>query len=390
MRIAHIANFYGPTSGGLRTAMHALGEQYSAAGHDVLLIVPGPADADEITPFGRRLTIASPVLPFTGGYRVILSVRRVRAALTDFAPDVLEVSDRTTLRSLGKWARTRGIPSVFFAHERTDGVLNSVLPTWLRRVVPVRRLADMHNRGTARRFTTIVCTTRFAGEEFDRAGLDTALVPLGVDLEFFHPRNASPSLRGEIAPGNTPLLVMASRLSAEKRPEIAIDAVRELVARGHGVRLVSAGTGAIESKVVARAHGLPVTFLGFVPQRQRVAALLASADVVIAPGPIETFGLAALEALASGTPVVVNAESALPSVVGDAGFAAAGTGHAFAQAVLDALAVPERSRRERARSRAEQFPWSATRDQMLALHASNIAHLSRSTLERGHVGGAHE
>lgn len=41
--------------------------------------------------------------------------------------------------------------------------------------------------------------------------------------------------------------------------------------------------------------------------------------MAIAPGPAETFGLAALEALACGTPVVVSAESALPEVVGDAG-----------------------------------------------------------------------
>lgn len=41
--------------------------------------------------------------------------------------------------------------------------------------------------------------------------------------------------------------------------------------------------------------------------------------MAIAPGPAETFGLAALEALACGTPVVVRAESALPEVVGDAG-----------------------------------------------------------------------
>ena len=390
MRIAHIANFYGPTSGGLRTSMHALGEHYTGAGHEVLLVVPGPAHADEETPFGRRVTIAAPVVPFTGGYRVILNVRRVRRCLADFAPDALEVSDRTTLRSLGTWARARGIPSVFFAHERADGVLRSALPRWLERLVPLRRLADAHNRGTARRFTTIVCTTGFAAEEFERAGLPTTLIPLGVDLETFHPRNASARLRAEFAPPGTPLLVMASRLSAEKRPELAIEAVRDLIARGNEVRLVSAGTGAIDTKIRSLAAGLPVTFLGFVPERERVAALLASADVVIAPGPIETFGLAALEALASGTPVVVNADSALPSVAGEAGFAAHGTARDFADAVLTALAEPEQARRARARARAEQFPWSHTRDALLALHAANAAHLSRSIVERRHAGGTHE
>lgn len=374
MRIAHIANFYGPTSGGLRTAMHALGEGYLRAGHEVLLIVPGPHDADESTPYGRRLTLRAPRVPFTGGYRAITAVRRVRAALAQFEPDVLEVSDRTTLRSLGRWALRRGIPSVFFAHERADGVLASVVPERLRRIVPIRRLADAHNRGTVRRFATIVCTTEFAAEEFRRIGLPTRLIPLGVDLERFHPRNRSSRLRAELTPADTALLVMASRLSAEKRPSLAIEAVRELAAAGVDVRLVSAGTGAIEASVRSLARGLPVTFLGFVPERERVAALLATADVVIAPGPIETFGLAALEALASGTPVVVNAASALPDVVGDAGIAAR-TPEEFAQAVRTLLAQPEAQRRARARERAEAFPWSATVQRMLALHDANLAHM---------------
>src|SRR3712207_7820352 len=53
-------------------------------------------------------------------------------------------------------------------------------------------------------------------------------------------------------------------------------------------------------------------FAGHIADRSAVAALLASADVVVAPGPVETFGLAALEALACGTPVVVDQASALP------------------------------------------------------------------------------
>jgi alpha-1,6-mannosyltransferase len=390
MRIAHIANFYGPTSGGLRTAMHALGEQYVTAGHDVLLVVPGSADADESTPYGRRITVAAPVVPFTGGYRVIIRVKKVRKALAAFAPDALEVSDRTSLRSLGKWAGRKAIPSVFIAHERADGVLAAATPRWLRRVVPLRALADAHNRGTARRFTTVVCTTEYAAGEFHRVGLPTTLIPLGVDLNSFHPRNASPDVRTEFAPPPTALLVMASRLSAEKHPELAIEAVRELASAGTDVRLVSAGTGAIEAKVRASARGLPVTFLGFVPERERMAALLATADVVIAPGPIETFGLAALEALASGTPVVVNDASALPEVVGRAGIAARGTAQDFADAVRTVLSLPAGQRRRAARDRAELFPWSATRDQMLALHASNTAHLSRPVAGRRDVGGAHD
>ena len=89
------------------------------------------------------------------------------------------------------------------------------------------------------------------------------------------------------------LVLLASRLSREKRPALALDTVAELVRRGHRVRLLVAGDGPLRAHLEQRAHGLPVSFLGFVRDRDRMAALLASADVVLAPGPVETFGLAA-------------------------------------------------------------------------------------------------
>ncbi|MFV0286656.1 MAG: glycosyltransferase [Demequina sp.] len=368
MRIAHLANFYGPRSGGLRTAMHALGAGYRARGHEVLLVVPGARDAVEATPWGTRVTLRSPVLPRTGGYRAITRLTEVRDVLAAFAPDVLEVSDRTTLRPLGDWAREARIPSVFFAHERMDGVLRANLaPLWAGST-PVLRAIDAHNRSTHRRFDVVACTTDFAAAEFRRLGLPTVTVPLGVDLERFHPRRHDPAIRDLLACDDEALVVLASRLSREKAPELAIEAIRVLNQHGRRVRLVVAGTGALEPALRRRAADLPVDFLGFVDNAERFAALLASADAVVAPGPIETFGLAALESLASGTPVVAHAESALPEVIGNAGVAVRGTPGDMAAGLLAVLGRDPSARRAAARARAETMPWRATVATMEALH----------------------
>jgi alpha-1,6-mannosyltransferase len=152
-----------------------------------------------------------------------------------------------------------------------------------------------------------------------------------------------------------------------------VDTVRELVRRGRRVRAVIAGDGPLRGKLERAASGLPITFLGFVTDRAELARLLATADVVVAPGPIETFGLAALEALASGTPVVVDSGSALPEVVGSAGFAVPGEAESFAGAVEALLEVSRERARNAARDRAECFPWTATAEGFLAAHGLSAA-----------------
>ncbi|WP_199562218.1 glycosyltransferase [Micromonospora deserti] len=370
MRIVRLANFVTGRSGGLRTALRHLGEGYAAAGHDPVLVVPGRRDADEHHPWGRVVTLAGPELPRSGGYRLLTDRRRVARALADLAPDRLEVSDRSTLRWTGAWARAHGVPALMVSHESLTGLLGEWgVPDLVR-----RRLADRLNRGTSRSYDRIICTTGWAAEEFARIGAPRVdLVPLGVDLDTFRPDRADESLRERYADPTEVLLVHCARLSTEKRPELAIDALAVLRRAGVPAALVMAGDGPLRTALARRAAGLPVTFTGFLPDRSAVAALLASADVVLAPGPVETFGLAGLEALACGTPVVVNAASALPEVVGPAGVATYGTAESIARAVSRLLVRPAADRRRAARARAEEFGWPAAVAGFLRAHAAPVA-----------------
>ena len=369
MRIAQMANFYGPRSGGLRTALHHLGAGYVAHGHEVVLVVPGAGRADEMMPSGvRRITLPAAKVPYTGGYRAV-DPSRVRALLEGLRPDRIEVSDRLTLRGMGTWAAERGVPSVVISHERLDRLLHQFL-------LPhpaARRVADWANRRMAASYDTVVCTTAFARAEFDRIGSRNVVqVPLGVDLATFAPSQRDATLRASLARGADAMLVHCGRLSPEKHVERSVDAVAELHESGQRVRLVIAGDGPCRAALQRRAAGLPVTFLGFVPGRVEVARLLATSDVSLAPGPHETFGLAALEALASGTPVVVSRSSALQEIIRpNCGAAVADHAPAFASAVTHLLDAPEQPRRAAARARAEQFTWpTAVTGMLAALRAS--------------------
>jgi len=367
VRIVRLANFVAPRSGGLRTAMRALGEGYRAAGHEPVLIVPGPSYVDEHTEQGRVITLPGPVMPFCGGYRVLVNRPRLTTLLTSLTPDRLEVSDRTTLRWTGAWARRHGVPAVMVSHESVAGLLGLA-----GRVLsgPAAALADVLNSRTARHYGRVVCTTDWAAAEFERLGVANVLrVPLGVDLDLFSSDRRSVSLRDRFAAPDEVLIVHCGRLSVEKKPERTIEAVAQLRSRGVPAVLVVAGDGPLRKRLARRAEGLPVVFTGFVHDRVALAALLASADVVLAPGPVETFGLAALEALACGTPVVVSGSSALPEVVGEAGVAVCGED--FAAGVAAVLDRPAVARRTAARRRAEEFGWPAAVRGFLAAHAVN-------------------
>ncbi|MEU6474683.1 glycosyltransferase [Streptomyces massasporeus] len=371
LRIVRLANFVAPSSGGLRTALRELGKGFKAAGHEPVLVIPGERMSDRETEQGRVITLPGPLLPGTGGYRVLADKRRVARLLEELAPDRLEVSDRTTLRWTGRWARRARVPSVMVSHETADGVLR----TWGVPEGAARRAADALNVRTAHTYSRVVCTTEFAEREFVRIGARNVVrAPLGVDLVQRHPALRDPDIRARYAREDETLLVMCSRLSVEKRPGTALEALESLRRRGRRAVLVVAGDGPLRSRLEQRAResGLPVTFLGHVSDRGLLGALQASADVALAPGPAETFGLAALEAMACGTPVVASASSALSEVIGSAGAVAADHGEAFADAVDRLLERLAADRREAARARAECFGWDAAVDAFLAAHDAAV------------------
>jgi alpha-1,6-mannosyltransferase len=363
MRVVQVANFYGPRSGGLRTAVDRLGAEYCASGHDVFLIVPGPRAERALLPTGVvRITMPAWLIPFTDGYRAVMP-GPVKALLEALQPDALEVSDRLTLRSLGRWGREHGATTVMISHERLDRLAGQVLP---RR--PARSLADFANGRTAADYDTVVCTTGFAREEFDRIGATNVVtVPLGVDLKTFHPSRHSPLVRRQWATPTQLLLVHCGRLSVEKRADRSIDALAALCDSGVDARLVVMGEGPMRAKLQRQATGLPIDFTGFITNRHTVAGLLASADVTLAPGPHETFGLAALESLACGTPAVVSRTSALTEIITpDSGASADNHPEAIARAVGTVISLPEYHRRTCARRRAENFTWQRAAAGMLA------------------------
>lgn len=362
MRIAQLANFIGPASGGMKTAVQALGSGYAEAGAERLLILPGPVDARTSTEHGEVVQLRAPRVG--GGYRLILEPWRVIDLLEEFGPDSVEVNDKTTLLPVTRWARRNGVASVLFSHERLDHML--ALRTGLDTSAKVS--VALLNRLLVRQFDAVVVTSVYARSEFlvPAAAVGTPIfqVPLGVDLETFRPMAARSNA------GPQPLrLVHVGRLSREKSPHLAVATAAELHRRGVPVVMDVYGEGPHRDELEEIAGDAAVRFHGHVAGRGQLARRIAAADVALSVCPGETFGLAVLEALACGTPVVTASTGGASELV-DAASGAWGEPdpQSLADAVLEVVARPEPARRAAARARAEQFPWSASVASMLALH----------------------
>jgi alpha-1,6-mannosyltransferase len=370
VKIIHVANFYGPKSGGIKTTLHNLGLGYRSEGHEFIYLIPGKKFSRESNEYGGCITLPSWVIPFSGGYRVIRSTRQVKSILQALKPDRLEVSDRFTLSCLGRWASHRKIPAIVFSHETLKGLVKSYFGFSLNKFV------KWHNTKLASKFDYVVTTTDFASSEFNEIGTSNLVqIPLGVDLTNFSPERYNEELRTKMLKGGDVLLVHCGRLSPEKKPERSLQALRELLDRGVNARLVFIGSGPLHKKLYDSSRDIPVTFWGYVANKNLLAQMIASADISIAPGPIETFCLAALESLASGTPVVASNTSAVGEFLKTkdgncVGLTAANNGAAFADAIEELLSLTNEDvqMRQRCRSQAENFPWSKTIFELNALH----------------------
>ncbi|MGV8847112.1 glycosyltransferase [Tessaracoccus sp.] len=356
-----MANFVGPTSGGMKVVIDTLGAGYVAAGHERILVVPGPHDHVEETATGIIVSVKAPRL--TPQYRMIAKPWRALDVLDRFQPTTIEVSDKWTLSPAGRWAARRGVGSVMFSHER----LSDMLAMWMRRSFGVEAAVGALNRRLAKEFDAVVVTSRYAADEFADTGARLELVPLGVDLVTFNPGVGAPVDDGVLK------LVYAGRLSHEKSPQLAVATAAELHRRGRAVRLDLYGTGPDLKELQQIAGEAPVFFHGFVGGRAELATRFAAADVSLSVCPAETFGLAVLEALACGTPVVTANRGGASELVDDtAGASGAPDPAALADAVESLLPRLGPELRAGARAAAEKYTWDSTIKDMLDLHENLV------------------
>jgi glycosyltransferase involved in cell wall biosynthesis len=270
---------------------------------------------------------------------------RQRPWLALFVPALLASFVRAARRADVELLHAHWIPAGWVAAQSGKPYVVQVWGTDVELAMHAPRLA----RGVLRRARLVIAASRSLADLARLLGArDVRVIPSGVDL---------PSEVGEEA--EPPEVLYAGRLSAEK-------GVLELVQAAQGLELVVAGDGPLRPQV-PRA-------LGFV-SHDELERLYARAAVVACPSHREGFGVACLEAMAHGRPVVTTGVGGLGDLVvdGETGLVVPPRDPAALRAALDRLLADRELRRrlgaagrERAR---EHFSWERVTDATLAAYA---------------------
>ena len=362
MLIVQIANLVHQTSGGISRTMTELRNEYRALGHQVVVITPSDQFSDLTDETGvRRIQLKAPKILGWGGYRLIWRRRQLKKLLIQIVPDVIENHDQTTLWWLGDFAQKIGAQSFVFSHESLSQLLTSHLKnSWL-----ANRLADNHHKRIARGTQNFLCASHFAALELERIGIKPIQISLGVDHTQFGSNQEIRNLPHQFH-GRHHTVALVGRLSPEKNPFLAIEAMRKICEQRGDIQLVVIGDGPLRQKLVQQSLGLPITFLGHIADREFIASILRLSFCTLNLGDRETFSLSTLESLASGTPAIVAKSGASREILASGcGVSTSLTPICIADAIETMLLHDRKAVQNICQLRASQFTWEKTANTLL-------------------------
>lgn len=390
-RTLHLTNSYHPSSGGVRIFYQALFAAANELGRPMRAVVPGPETRVEpVGESGRIYYVKSAPAPIGDSrYRMLLPFgAALKQILRDEQPDLVEVGDKYTLPWLAGWMKWRGSRAGDGRRPVLVAMNNERLDDNLRAYTKGGAFAQFLGRQYLRRALMPMFDCHIANSEYTAAELRRAVenrakapriavLPMGVDTAGLGPDRRSERERRRLReahglPADAVLLLYVGRLANEKNLPLLAQTLAELPER---FVLLVAGSGAAQEKLRKAGERLApgrVKFVGQVNDRDALAQLYANADVFVHSNPREPFGIAPMEAMASGLPLVAPDRGGVVTYANESNaWLAEPTGPAFAAAVLRAVTASEPQRQAKlaeARRTAEAYAWPLVARKFFALY----------------------
>ncbi|WP_084038018.1 glycosyltransferase family 1 protein [Demequina sp. NBRC 110053] len=369
MKVALIAESFLPHANGVTHSLLRVIEHLSARGDEALVIAPEAKGSAGPVRYGVAQVKRLPAMGWPGydDVRVSLSgSARIARILDDYAPDVVHLASPFMLGWSGvRAAEELSIPSVAVYQTEVPSYADRYRVGWGEPIL-WDRVLNIH-----RRAGLTLAPSTYAMRQLEGLGVPRLrLWPRGVDTRRFHPAKRTAGLRRSWAPGGEVIVGYAGRLAAEKRVE---DLAR--LSDIGGIRVVIIGDGPARSRLETL---LPhATFTGHLGGED-LARAVASLDVFVHCGELETFCQGIQEAHAAGVPVVAPRRGGPIDLVDPDH-----TGYLYEPGRLDQMVagvralVEEPERRERfsvqARASVAGRTWTSVCDALVGHYAEAIS-----------------
>jgi glycosyltransferase involved in cell wall biosynthesis len=309
MQIAYFTNTYLPVVNGVVQAVHTFRRILSQQGHNVFIFAQDGRGYQDKEPFVFRFPAIT--LPMHPNYPITLPIsQKINRLLSTLKLDVMHSHHPFLLGAIAaKKASELDVPLVFTYHTRYQEYSHYVpLNQKLVKVV-IRR----HLSAYMQKCHHILVSSQSSKEELANVyGVTNQItvVPLGLDLSLWQTADSG-TVRQVRGWGNDTILISVGRLAKEKNWPTLLKAVAPILKTRPGTRFVLIGDGNERKSLEKLAQELGIAsrveFTGALPHQQVIAHLKA-ADLFCFASITETLGLATMEAMAAGLPVVaVNA-----------------------------------------------------------------------------------
>lgn len=310
-------------------------------------------------------------------YRYLHALRaKVERGIAEFRPDVVHVHHGWVLGSI---VAELGVPYVITLHgSERQAFLDfpGYHPAVLRGLAGAQRIGAV--------------SAQVAEQAVYTYGLEpgsVSVIPSGIDTSTFRPQYlCRPSVlaRVGVADMGGPLIVFSGRLIEIKGVDVLLRAATHYQRSEPRLMTLIAGMGSASAQLQALARELGLLHVHFLGQlgRDELPALYDIADLAVVPSRVDAMPLAALEALACGTPVLASRVGGLPDVVspGMGRLVQPGDHLALASAIQELVSRAWKSshREEIARGARVRFSFERTVDAIIDMYRAAVGDVTRS------------
>tara|TARA_B100000073_G_C23709027_1_gene563503 strand:+ start:28 stop:1200 length:1173 start_codon:yes stop_codon:yes gene_type:complete len=329
MKIVEVAEFYSLQGGGVKTYTHQKLEACASLGHSTTIIAPGKSNKEIIYPGGKIIFVKSPVLFLDPRYHFFSKNSNINVLIENENPDVLVgASPWNGGWIAGNWVSSKGGRKplkILFMH--TDPVAVYAY-TFFEKFLSLKKIDYIfyffwkYLVRLSNIYDATIVGSPWLAKRFSSYKLHNVhSIPFGVELSHFNSTRRDTFLRQSILQkcnltSNDILALSVGRHHPEKRLKMIFRAIKK-VQKSMNIGLYVVGDGPIRKWVEKWSYNNPNIYIaGQENNRDHLADIMASSDMLVHGSASETYGRVIAESLASGLPIIIPNKGAASSFYG--------------------------------------------------------------------------